>query len=216
MPIPTTYVMPGTGTIASYNWEDLAEGTGIVSLYGYTTSSGAVALVSGAMSFKIGNTSSIYSNNIETSGIMDIEEEYYRKFDMSPFNLPKIINGTGTIIVTIGGYASTGLQAMYPKVTLHKVSGGTESTIVSTSGAITSGAVNLKKTYALSMTIPRTAFKKNDTLRLKVGTVQCNPDVGAQCTHYIAHDPADRDGNYLNADVSTTKLVFHCPFETGE
>jgi len=32
MPIPTTYVMPGTGTIASYNWEDLAEGTGIVSL----------------------------------------------------------------------------------------------------------------------------------------------------------------------------------------
>jgi len=168
------------------------------------------------MNFKLSNTSSIYSNNIETSGIMDIEEEYYRKFDMSPFNLPKIINGTGTVIVTIGAYASTGNQWMYPKVTVYKVSGGTESTLISTSGAIVSGAVSLKKTYALSMTIPRTAFKKNDTLRLKVGTVQCNPSVGAECTHYIASDPADRDGNFLNSDVSTTKLVFHCPFETGE
>jgi len=216
MAVPIKYRGGGEASIASYDYTDIAEGTGIVTFQGYNTFMSGAA----AASYHL-TTSDITSYDIMT-GFKDpaTDGSIYWNFDTSPFNLPKLIEGTATIRFLADLRAEQAATKLNFKLTLQKFSEGAVTNIGDT---ITTASLfyqqsDYLKNLVVKMDVPKTHFKKGDILRLHI-VPNMYESTG---TIYLFHDPMNRSttisGSYIVSGVAIdssypTKLETYIPFK---
>ena len=188
--IPIIYRKAGETAVASYNYTDIAEGTGVVVFYGFKTYDGNYHL----------SNNVLYSETIETISATNMTFN----FDLSPFNLPKIIKGTALVKFCFRIIAAGTISFV---LTLQKVSGGAATSIGTASlsnYSVTTAPVN----RLVSIALTETHFKAGDFLRFVMDVTN-----NGGSTAY-GHDPANREGVYVTP-VATypTKLEVHIPFK---
>lgn len=190
--IPEKYI-GGQRQIASYDFTDIAEGTGVVDFYGISEN------LSGSTLYAL-TKNSIYSADIQSAGTS-------WTFNLSAFNLPKIIKGTAIIRFSA---ALTGNQnnTMNFDVAIQKVSDGTASAIGSASTATLTLPANgtTAKNYTIPISCTQTHFKIGDNLRI----VFTGHNGGT--TINLGHDPANRDTPEMTAATNPTKMECFIPF----
>ena len=175
-----SFIRSGEGALASYDWIDVAEGTGIQKFTGVVYANGAATpgdAISGGILTKasqINVTKQVFISGaaLATSGwTKDPEID----FDLAKFNSPRIIKGTGYIMALFhqrdtgtappdGGDTSGQLVIHVKKVD----SASAETILVTQSGAIVH-AVNTHSfdtPELLKIDFPNTHFKIGETLRV--------------------------------------------------
>lgn len=197
MPIPKVYAKMGQNAIASYDYTDIAEGTGVIDFLGFTT------VISGATLRHLG-TKTVYSANIEP--IFATATTY--NFDLTTFNYPKIAKGTAYIGFS-RYWAGTINHKLNIYFTIQKVSEGIATNIGSVQTAeFTSDGNPSIAHYLLNASLTTTHFKRGDILRLTIYAVHPSG------TLYIGTDPANRDGSLVTpAATYPTKLEVYIPFK---
>jgi hypothetical protein len=110
-------------------------------------------------------------------------------------------------------------------VRVRKYDGSTETEIAlaqseDTGVGYEASPVAKKKVHYFPITIPQTHFKRGDILRV---TLECWSYQGASAgngTFAIAHDPMNRDGNYIKPSsddpATTTQFKIEIPFRLDE
>ena len=223
MPLNEVIPQQAESAIASFDYYDIAEGTGIKAFY------------LGVSEDDSGNdyhlvTQELYSDEIDTA-ITTFDGTTYDKeldldFDLAAFNMPKTIKGTGYI--QFSEYELTTCSAGqsvngYFVFKLRKWDGTTETEIASATsktygfGYETTPTARTETGF-IPITIPETPFAPGEQLRL---TMECWTktinETGGSGTFAIGHDPKNRDGTYIKPSTddpeSVTKTTFFCPFK---
>lgn len=200
--------------IASYDYTDIAEGTGTVVYYGFQDEDSV------GVSYNLSNQL-FYSSAIETT--VDITQysnfsastDY--DFDLTGFNTPKRIKGTARIQqgIALGGRADEHAW-MYLTYNIIHYDGTTETiigtntseTFETTSATITPNIVNLP------ITLTETSFKKGDILRVEEKIFISGAGFTNVGEAYIAHDPQNRDGTAVipSTDDVISRFEVHVPY----
>jgi hypothetical protein len=203
------------GAISSYDWTDIAEGTGVVNFWGLKMrdATGEVYRI---------NTNAFYSASIETteSGSftnngVSTWSSTARNFDLSPFNFAKTARGKASVVIYWRNTLSTNTPGTIT-VGVYKYDGSTETLVGSTSH--TSANFGASHFDVIEIALTQTSFRKGDLLRLKISyQTGVNGSGGTtNCDFTFGHDPINRDGAVIipSADPNniTTQLKFYCPF----
>jgi len=198
--------------IASYAYTDIVDRTGIVLFYGY------VAEDSSGKSYKL-SQKDVFSAEIEVSGDSPISSDSWikksdRDYDLSSFNLPRIIKGNATIILSYGLTLED--TETYILVKLRKYDGSSETEI----GSAQSKTVNSDDspaTAVLEITCPQTHFKAGDILRLTIEQWgRRTAGEGASSVVYHGSDPKNRDGSNIVPSTNEnvlTQILAYIPFK---
>jgi hypothetical protein len=219
--LPINFPVPSESSIASYDYTDIAEGTGVVVFQGVNTQDNAVQDYS-----LITNT--IYSTNKFTYGTsgpnakaIDID------FDVT-FNNPKNIKGIARGQVSwLQGDETVANKSgdSYAIMKIRKYSGTTETEIASNTKSKSLVAADTTvngTTVMIEANISSVVhFKAGDILRVTIeiwGGSTVNGAVGTSL--WLCHDPADRaitqadlsQGAALTGNVTTSQLKIQIPF----
>lgn len=208
MVVPIVFRRGGEGAVASYDFYDVASGSGYIEFY-----------AGRGMSVNLLSTFKFYSNcpdataYVYTSGSTN-SGTFTKKVDLDfdvVLNKPLVIYGRALVNAPYSIKGDTSTVQGYTWAHIKKVSGGTETEIISCSGAALSA--NTTETFfmpGLEMDVPLTVFKKGDTLRLTVeGWVRVAASTNA--TIHVAHDPMARTINWDAATDVSSALKFICP-----
>jgi len=187
----------GESAIASYNFTDIAEGTGVVLFYGFGDAA------SGAYNYSL-TGQQIYSFEIESTKTIPTTFT----FNTSVFNYPRIAKGTAIVRFSTDSYNASAGSSLYFNIKLQKVSGVVVTDIGNTDTSSTSAAsgVHNMGSWTVTIDLTQTNFKIGDNLRLLM-TAGGGGDVT------LGHDPANRDGAHLVAATHPTKLEIYMPFK---
>lgn len=210
--LPINFPIPSETAIASYNYTDIAEGTGIIQFYGTEVETGAASV-----DYKLVTNSGFYSSGYgmaEGTTQHDTEPVWEQDFDIT-FNLPKRIKGNCYIQVPM--YVA-GDKDAYIKCTIIHYDGSSETTIGTQTQSSTLSTDAAAKQMIFSMVIPvntLTHFKKDETLRLNI-ELWCDGGAGAGDFWRLGHSPVgtqvkDSGGSTRFSDIPT-RLSFFVPF----
>ena len=207
--IPTTFPPVQEPAIATFNFTDIANGTGVLVLQGADTAQGKIL---------VGNQ--VYSSDIETSAasvgapfakVIDVD------FDLTAFNLPRTLKGTAVINVpfAVQSEANSTTHNAFVIVNIKHVDSGSTETSLGTaqSDTITSpssaGGIT-QKVAAVTIALTERHFKKGETLRI---TVEGWVNVAGLSGITIGHDPQNRDGARLTPSTEevTTQMIANIP-----
>jgi len=170
--------------IASYDYFDISDGTGIRTFYFYQNQDN-LGLYSGLTTDHL-----VYSSSIADAKTSSGSTSY--DFDLSAFNTPKTIKGTALFQACTKANSSGGYYTSFD-VTIKKVSGANVSTIAT---ATTENASYSAHTFCLKIDVPQTNFKPKDILRVNV---VWHYTIGGGNYMEWGHDPANRDGQQVTA-----------------
>lgn len=212
--LPLTFPIPSGGSIASYNYVDIAEGTGISIFYatGCADSTGTKYILT--RENLNGEITQVYQSLAQSDPVKVNDLD----FDLSAFNTPKIIKGTGYIsIPTLTVDSSGNTVDYYFIVKIRKVISGAESDIVTvTSATITTPVLGSDRMMLIPVTIPKTYFKRGEVLRVTIEYWAGGNGIGPTAGGF-AFDPA---GNYTasvysagSINVKTSRTTIYMPFE---
>lgn len=132
---------------AIYNYEDVANGTGVSVFYGKISEAASDE-------YFLSSDSSYGEDSVETGTI---------NFDLTPFNIPRTPKGTAEILFTGRGTTTQSWSAR-----LYHYDGSTETAISDTVTTKTGSAEDLKVILRLPLT--EKLFRKGEILRLKMTT----------------------------------------------
>lgn len=213
MALPVVYRGGGEQSIASYDYVDLADGIGYVTLYGSVTQISSAGLLT---------KSTIYSDLITRQGTIT-GTAGAKCFDIdfdNVINKPLVIRGKAYINIPMVGYqqAADGDTFVWPECYLRKWDGTTETNIATASGAmIRHNFTSPTHTYyhprmsLVVLDVPLTRFKKGETLRLTVEAWGCENTTGTSIMN-IGHDPKNRTDSASNfQSTDNTQLMFFLP-----
>jgi hypothetical protein len=216
-----TFVRTGEGQIASYNWTDVADGSGYVDFYGFGLTETTNKYY--ALSSKVIVPGSIYYAVAATSGNHGTDTRSFggstqtMNFPASPFNTPRILKGK--VIVEAGARrskntANVGSVGIKAVITIEKISGAVTTTIVSGETEhfdLTTANSTQYRQWTLVLDAPQTSFKIGDQLNVKVAFTT-NSGVGSDGVGYFFHDPT---GKQESANVNSVFKV-SIPFKIEE
>ncbi len=205
MTLPQYYPPVTEKAIATYNYVDIASGTGYVHFYGYADYDSV-----GADYFLI--EEEVFSRLIERTHAFSATAGMGTSFDLSPFNLPQTIKGKAIVTFTQGVTAGRNGTMITTVSVCHVDVGDSETVLASTiCPTITDSGKVLEN---VSITVPETHFKRGETLRLKISSTYTVSGGSGVVYMYMGIDPKDRDGTYItpSSDGKTTKIEFYCPF----
>jgi hypothetical protein len=221
MVIQKKYLRASEGAIASYDYTDIAEGTGMQILYGFDSTPG----IGGGGSFVSGGSyhltsSQVYSTNIESPVIPAAGSTFAKcadlDFDLGAFNLPKTVEGTAFVSVTqlVHSLSGGGSASAYIHAYLYKWDGTTETALANASGAVLKALTGTYEvnTSLIPLTISQTHFKKGEQIRLNIQ--QYAKQVTSVSEIQFTHDPKNStpsSGAFSSA--RTTTLELHVPFK---
>lgn len=203
--LPITYRKSSENALATYSFEDIVGGVGILQLYG------AMVSTSGGDDYILTTNSGLLSNDIFTNDNASATGETIDITFTITFQKTVTLGGETlfNIPVRIKSSAVTA-GVMNVDVIVKK----NTSTLVSvTTENLTSGsaAENITKVFCTNATIPKTTFKAGDELNIQY-EVNLTLSSGT-CDTSIAHDPAGRDGTIFTADDVNTRLVTLIPVD---
>jgi len=196
--IPVKFRKSAEASIASYDYVDIAEGTGVVVF------NGGKAAVSGSAVFLL-SRNTFYSDVVSSVNATTLNAD----FDLTPFNLPKTIKGTAYL--SFGFYQVNAGGTGYIKIQIQKSSGGVVSNCSSEIYADPPVGAGAHKMCFVPISLTTTHFKKGDFLRcsMQITALSSNNEIG--------HDPMGRNGAYLTSALTTppvtTKFQLYIPFQ---
>lgn len=187
--VPQTFSQLPPSAIASYDYTDIAENTGIVKFYLYSseTSAGTTYHLS---------TNDVYSDDINRQFATASDED----FDLSQFSLPKTIKGTG--IANIAYRIDGASGSAYIICRVRKWDGSSETTLVSVQSPTI--AIGNQGVWNFPLVIPQTHFKKGDILRFTIEGYQNGAGVAE-----IGIDPKNRE---VSGGQTITQSSIYIPF----
>ena len=220
MVLQQTLPIPQETAIASYDYVDVSEGSGVIIFLGASHKEETTP------GFFLSRNAT-YSNTVTSRAFTLIGNQDFNKlidhdYDIT-FNLPKRLKGIIRCILSIGGgdigSPNTSLE-VYAIIRARHWDGTTETDLASGQTETKAIAANVNDSKTMNVEIDVTAgrhFKKGDTLRLtveiwakRVGSVTAPAGYG--------HDPKDRNAESVGSesqvvlDEHTTILEFHIPF----
>ena len=198
-----------TQSVASYNYTDLASGTGMKIFY-----FAALEDNSGKSYNLVENVFYSAKGNIDEQagvGSTTFSKIYDYDFDLTEFQKPQIIEGTAITEMTFRGgiSAGSGNVQFYSILKIRKWDGSTETEVASGQSAQYQGTTVSPTSW--SIVIPRTHFKIGETLRVtwELWARKTNaPDTGVA---YIYHDPQNRVGTYFAGTTNISQITI--PFK---
>ena len=198
--LPTSF-RKSSEAIATFSFEDIATGLGVVIFFGIASEE------SGGVDYHLIANQSVYSQPEGTSrttlGTTTID------FDTSPFNLQRVAKGTASFSAGVG--RSDG-QTVRLLVQLKKVSNSTETNITSEiiSGTFLGAAGDESEMVFLTLPITETIIAQGDFLRMTVKLNQIEESGSAN----VGHDPKNQDfGFILPGTKNTTVMTLLMPFK---
>ena len=192
MVVPNLFRKSAEAAVASYDYTDIADGTGVRTFYATATKQG------GTVDYALIQTEE-YSRLIEVG----IGENQNINFDLTAFNLPQTLKGTAYVV--IGATESVGDNYVIT-VQVQKWDGTSETNC---SSVVTETVNATSPMLLMKVPLTQTNFARGDTLRLNI----ISAGVGSG-DHGYGIDPKGRDGTYVKASNSqTTQLKFLCPFK---
>ena len=217
MTIPNTFRKSRENIIQSFNWTDIAEGTGIIKFYGFKTASGGYTL----------SKNQFYSDVIGIGGNYTADDNSFVKtididFDLE-LNMPQILKGTAFFNFCYKtNNITTPISDKY-SIKLRKWDGTTETEIASVNSAdLISDGLNF---VCESLEIPKTHFKKGETIRITIEIwIKRNSTMDVNGIIF-GTDPMNRKFSYssygdtitLNPStddpLSTTRFEAYLPFD---
>ena len=217
MGFPRYYRQSTEGIIASYNYSDINEGTGVVVYYGFNSNTG------GSDAYSM-STNALYSNDVYTQVTCDnagaFEKEGDLDFDIE-FNKPQRIKGKFRAVFTMaaGDTGANKRTQAYIIIKVRKYSGSTETEIASGQGETVDGTTSTERVYAtqnIEIDISSIQhFKKGDILRVTAEIWGKSTDSDGRAL--LAHDPKDRTSSLLatGTALSPDSAVFeiHVPYQ---
>jgi len=231
--LPERFPVPPDIALANYNYADIADGTGILALYGAVHVSGAASgggnVTSTRNYYLTGSTPS--SNDIIVSGatIAANVNGYIsnNNFDIT-FNQARDLRGYAFLNISLGGTRPTGSGSdcaiFLSGANIQNFTTGTTLATTAYSEALlspASGAVNtFSKTILMrfDLTGGPYHFKQNDVLRLNLPTWGSGGSASALIYGGYGADPKDRDDPDLAAGTRgtlsgavTSQLVLYLP-----
>jgi len=187
--------------IATYDYTDIAEGTGIITFNACAAKNSA------------GTTYFLTKNTLNSATIgSTLSTPQDNDYD-AVFNIPRRVQGTAYVNITLGANATApNNRVMTVTVTLKHYDGSTETNLAATqtsaSFEITQGTISSRMDcFKIPITTEKD-FKKGDILRLTVTTAT---SAGSGSYGY-GHDPADRDNDNYFLAAHSTKLQILVPF----
>jgi hypothetical protein len=211
--LPLNFQIPPESAIASYSWQELADGTGYVTLYAYATDTGS------AFAYRLSKSTTYCESN---KGYTTYSSNYYTRtniastpitFYLSAFNFPRTIQGNMIISFTWSTYTGGAGYCQYKASVLKNgVSIANQSSIQK---SVPGGTYKYGGTHCLSITIPATNFSKGDILGV---TIESTSTSGGSI--YLHHDPMNRDwtesgGSDVGVSAATnpTIIKLELPFK---
>lgn len=197
--------------IPSFDYIDLVSATGYVTYDGVNAydsggvnyiliDSSAIGGIGGVGSFDTSDTKSPFSTRTQTTLDMD--------FDLSPFQLPRTVEGTFIVSGNIIG-SSNGSKNHTITAYIRKWDGSSETELGSASTASINVGINESKGFVLAIDVSRTNFKQGEQLRL---TIAKSANEGG-----IAHNPNDSaisaNSNYAAGIAGATRLTIQVPYK---
>jgi hypothetical protein len=215
--MPINFPLPSESAVASYNYTDMAEGTGVTVFY-----------LVGATGDNILTSQTVYADDIENATAdTDLTSDFVKlmdtDYDLSAFNAPRTIKGTGLVNLTyyekVVGDESTNF---YFNIIVKKYDGSTETTIGTATTPTLSGAGNTTY-YNLGLfpiSLTQTHFAIGDILRVTVeGYAKDINYISGGRDHVIlgiGQDPMNRDGGIITPSTNNemiTQSKIYIPFK---
>ena len=205
---PTTPI-----AIASFNFTDIAEGTGVINFKGF-------GMIDNSGTTYGLTTQSLFGEPIETESIQ-IDETNFTvvetlNFDLTVFNTPKIIKGTALVELSWGLVTtSSKTHTIHIVITYQHYDGSSYTDIgtAQTANIVHTSSTTTIKSSTIDSLLTRTHFKGGDSLRIKVELIGKVSTAGGDGEVWIAHDPQNRDGTFFTATNNHTTLNFYIPFQ---
>lgn len=208
------YTRTGETNIPTYNWEDLADGTGVIGFYGIPHTSGGINTLLYGL-----HTTAINPGYTSPTSVVDHERigsitGGTKKFYLSPLNASRIIKGKVYFNATLAT-TSAGSGDAVPYFSLYKNS----NQLLMVSGAAV-GGVSTVRTYNLIADLPNTHVSVGDVLSVHVSGAITG---GTQL--FLCHDPQNNDiPSYapaggvgtlpaITAATNTTTFKSYIPFK---
>jgi len=215
MAMPTRYKTTSQ-PIASYDYNDIAEGTGVVTFYAGTAydSSGNEDLILSSKTF-----TSQSKVQRETGDTTTTEETaaFVFEFDLTEFQFPRTLKGRAFLSCSRHFKNNTaGLHGFYLKAYIQKYDGSTATTVGSAREPTwtSTGNDENEKNLTLMINLPQTLFKVGEILRLRITGNYVNAGGASDKDFEVGCDPEDGDGTDLtpSTDDSTTITKIKIPF----
>ena len=188
--LPVEFPIPAETAIASFNYTDLAEGTGKVIYFGLTSEDGS------AVDYHL-NSNKLFS--AQTSTTRATAGTTTLDFDLAPFNLPLTAKGTAVFSAGISAASSVTTKL---QVTVKKYDGTTETNISSEiTTATATSATN--RMVLIELPLTQTLIKIGELIRLTVKLVSTGTGNAK-----VAHDPLDRTDIGSDSEI----MEFHMSF----
>jgi hypothetical protein len=181
-----SFIKEGEPTLASYDWTDVADGTGYIEFDGFAVTD-SVATTRHLSSRPLGSNGT--SIQFSTSGT------YTYDFDLTAFNTPRYVQGTALIRYSRRGQnLSTGQHTVQETITIQHYDGTTATSLGSVSSPSQNPLSNagFTRTELLRVALTPKQFKRGDILRVHLSIAFSTT---TNTRYAFAHDP-------LNADIS--------------
>lgn len=198
-----------------YNFTDIAEGTGIVVLYGFVDGA------STGQDYKL-SSQQFYSRQKETSEFSStsatFESLFDEDFDLGAFQRNQVLNGTG--YMQVGLWTETGASTVgecYFILTIYSWDGSTE-TQLATAQSETYQNNNLAGEHEILLfpiTISNQTIKQGDQLRCRVEFWGRRVSGASTWKMVFGHDPQNRDGTRVTPSSQDiiSRMEFYIPFK---
>lgn len=215
MPLTEQFVRGGEKAVASYNYTDISEGTGVTVYYGYahreeTTSTYGLIIQPVYSEFNTQNAAE--ERQGATTGTIDVvsfTKELDMDFDLK-FNMPQKIKGKVRTYFTFGGVTAVGGSNEVQMYVIVRVKNGETEIASSQSRTIETNAdTEYLKTASIEVDIPTIAhFKGGETLRITAEVWGKKINTGTRVICFY-HNPLD-----TNKGVGDPTSIFqvHVPF----
>jgi hypothetical protein len=222
MVVPELY-RKSSPAVASYQWTDLAEGTGMVTMY-----AGAVATNSG-VTYRLSkdtwqapvfdtqynlSPTAYYnitrsSTDAASSKLIDLD------FDTGVFNLPQILRGTmlSNIPIAINVKSSDSQGVVYVVMTIKKV--GETGTVTTLATTTSNSMTNLAGTaytniyFAFTTLVPVTNIAQGEKIRITVqvyGSKTAGTGAGDDMAYGLCYDPSNAAIGAIGSSTAAEKL----------
>ena len=212
MVLPSIYRKYGEGSIASYDWTDIASGLGYVNFTCGTSSP------AGTITYQLFKEAMEQGNSATDSLLHErysvITNDTYITFALSAFNLATVIRGKVFVTFTVSA-ANGGTGNMMPTVQLLL-----NSTVLGTTTGSEITLASEIKTWNLSFDVASVSAAPSDILYFKIKLTMQD---AATVDHCIYHDSLNRDrasftpvahGIFpaVTASLNPTELIVKVPF----
>ncbi len=204
MGYPKRYGGERETSIVTYDYIDIADGTGVVTYYG-------TQLQGASTSYALVTNAALGSDSAWTSVTNTSSTDILIAVFETSFNTPKVMQGT--LIANIpASYDAVGAGPFRvgATVSVHHFDGTTETTIASQAGTTVSSGDALtedEQYMAIPLPLTTTTFASGDKLRIRVHARRYGDGT---CTGFIGHDPL---GRIPAATLLYSILKFFIPFK---